>query len=136
MRTHRRNAHTGAVPLQSPVAGVKMTQSCSERVAHGHSFDLQLGRSLAAVSPHDAVVAFLDETGRDTRDYPGDLAHMPAVRLPAHVDSAAIQCRRLWGDSESRRGLIPRLGAAPSFPSSPSASCSPAPSASSSLRNV
>ena len=36
--------------------------------------NLQLGRSLAAVGPHDAVVEFLDETGRGTRDYPGGLA--------------------------------------------------------------
>ena len=35
--------------------------------------DLQLGRSLAAVGPHDAVVELLDETRRGARDYPGDL---------------------------------------------------------------
>ena len=69
--------------------------------------DLQLGRSLAAVGPHDAVVEFLDETGRGARDHPCDLAHLPAVRLPAHVDStvdqAAIECRRLWRDGEAVR---------------------------------
>ena len=43
--------------------------------------DLQLGRSLAAVGPHDAVVELLDETRRGDRDYP--LARLPAVRLPA-----------------------------------------------------
>ena len=67
--------------------------------------DLQLGRSLAAVGPHDAVVEFLDETGRGARDHPCDLAHLPAVRLPAHVDSAVnqayIEYRRLWGDCEA-----------------------------------
>ena len=41
--------------------------------------DLQLGRSLAAVGPHNAVVELLDETRRGARDYPGDLAHLPSA---------------------------------------------------------
>ena len=31
------------------------------------------------------------ETRRGARDCAGDLAHLPAVRLPAHVDSAVNQ---------------------------------------------
>ena len=58
--------------------------------------DLQLGWSLAAVGPHDTVVELLDELRRGARDYPGDLAHLLAIRLPAHVDStvdqAVIEC--------------------------------------------
>ena len=75
------------------------------------------------------VVAFFDETRRGARDCAGDLAHLPAVPLPAHVDStvdqAAIEFRRLWRDgvkpsgTDQRTSLIPRLRAAPSSPSSP-----------------
>ena len=46
--------------------------------------DLQLGRSLLLPSAHtyNAVVELLDEARRGARDHPGDLAHLPAVRLP------------------------------------------------------
>ena len=78
--------------------------------------DLQLGRSLAAVGPHDAVVDMNFLTRRRVA-----LVTIPVIlpiisarrtRLPAHVDSAVnqavIECRRLWalsyghswGDSE------------------------------------
>ena len=68
--------------------------------------DLQLGRSLAAVGPHNAVVELLDETRRAARDHPCDLAHLPAVRLPAHVDSAGStkltsSIEGVWGDCEA-----------------------------------
>ena len=67
--------------------------------------DLQLGRSLAAVCPHDAVVELLDETRRGVGDQASDLAHLPAIQLPAHVDSAidqaAIEYCRLWCDLEA-----------------------------------
>ena len=70
--------------------------------------DLQLGRSLAAVGPHNAVVELLDETTRGARD-PVILPIISArrARLPAHVDStvdqAAIEYRRLWRDGEAVR---------------------------------
>ena len=61
--------------------------------------NLQLGRSLAAVGPHDAVVEFLDETRRAARD--PVILPICHVRLPAHVDSAVneayIEYRRLCG---------------------------------------
>ena len=74
--------------------------------------DLQLGRSLAAVGPHNAVVELLDETTRGARDHPGDLAHHfcqaytspSACRQRSAVNQAVIECRRLsghWGDSET-----------------------------------
>ena len=69
--------------------------------------DLQLGRSLLLPSAHtyNAVVELLDEARRGARDHPGDLAHLPAVHVFRSVDSAVnqavIECRRLWGDSET-----------------------------------
>ena len=56
--------------------------------------DLQLGRSLAAVGPHNAVVELLDETTRGARD-PVILPIISArrTRLPAHVDSAALSTK-------------------------------------------
>ena len=56
--------------------------------------DLQLGRSLAAVGPHNAVVELLDETTRGARD-PVILPIISArrARLPAHVDSAALSTK-------------------------------------------
>ena len=110
-------------------------------MTHGHS--CQLAPWLVPwcrLPTNNMVVAFFDETRRGARDCAGDLAHLPAVRLPAHVDStvdqAAIEFRRLWRDgvkpsgTDQRTSLIPRLRAAPSSPSSPA---SPALSASSVL---
>ena len=49
--------------------------------------DLQLGRSLLLPSAHtyNAVVELLDEARRGARDHPGDLAHLPAVRLSLYI---------------------------------------------------
>ena len=38
--------------------------------------NLQLGRSLAAVCPHHAVVELLDETRHGVGDHASDLAHL------------------------------------------------------------
>ena len=53
--------------------------------------DLQLGRPLGAVCPHDAVVELLDETRRGVGDRASDLANLPAISLPAHVDGTVYQ---------------------------------------------
>ena len=51
--------------------------------------DGEAGRALATVSPDNTKVEFLEQTWGSSCDDVSDLAKLPSVRLPMHVDGAA-----------------------------------------------